>query len=461
MAHVFLEGLLALSPVDVPRVEEVSIDVTVLLFALGLAVVSTCLFGLVPALHVSRLDVSEVLKRGGSKGTVSGGGGRMQSALVVAEIALSIVLLVTAGLLLRSFQVLHQTPLGFTTERVLVAHTKYPASNDEGYRRRTLFYRDVIARMRTLPGVNAAAGVEVLPLGPENVQDVEYLVQGKPLERPGQRPTAELQVVTPEYFATMRIPILQGRDFAETDQGKPEVAIINKSLARAAFAGESPIGRRVQIHDAWMEIVGVVGDTRSTAPSTPAPPQVFASATQGAGGSLSILIRTAADEGALANTFRTIVHEMEPTVPVRFETMDDLYAEALAYPRFRSQLLGAFAGIAMLLAAVGIFSVLAHLVGQRTEEMAIRLAMGAQPSHLVGLVVSQGLRLVAIGIVLGLAGAFAVTRLLQGVLYEVSPFDIRAYFGAIALLGLVSMLAIILPALKAVRIEPLEVLRQG
>ena len=259
----------------------------------------------------------------------------------------------------------------------------------------------------------------------------------------------------------MRIPILQGRDFAETDKGKAEFAIVNESLARAAFPGVSPIGRRLQIHDAWMEIVGLVGDTRSTGPSKPAPATIFASATQGAGGSLAILIRTAADEGALANTFRTMVHEMEPTVPVRFETMDGLLAEELAYPRFRSQLLGTFAGIAVLLAAVGIFSVLAHLVGQRTEEMAIRLAMGAQPSDLVGLIVSQGLRLVAIGVVLGLAGAFAVTRLLQGILYKVSPFDMRAYLGAITLLGVVSMLAILLPAVKAVRIEPLKVLRQG
>ena len=208
-----------------------------------------------------------------------------------------------------------------------------------------------------------------------------------------------------------------------------------------------------------MEIVGVVADTRWQDPGQPPPPVIFAASAQGLGGSLSILARTSLNEESLASTLRTLLREADPSVPVRFENMEELFAGALAYPRFRTQLIGAFAGVAALLAAVGIFSVLAYLVGQRTREIAVRRAMGAQASDVIRLVVGQGLRLVAVGLVLGLAGAVTVARLLEGLLYEISPWDAGTYAGAVVLLGVTALLATLVPAIRAATIAPLIALR--
>ncbi len=209
-----------------------------------------------------------------------------------------------------------------------------------------------------------------------------------------------------------------------------------------------------------MEIVGVVGDTRWQDPSQPAPAVIYAASTQGFGNSPAILARTSVDELSLASTLRTLLHDANPTMPVKFETMDELFDSTLAYPRFRTQVIGLFAGVAALLAAVGIFSVLAYLVGQRTRELALRRALGARAADVLGLVVGQGLRLVAIGLVLGLAGALAMSRLLTGLLYEISPWDVRAYLGTIAVLGGAALLATLLPAIRAATIAPVIVLRQ-
>jgi putative ABC transport system permease protein len=463
LAAMLVRGLLALSPGDLPRLHEVRIDTAVLQFALGLSTASTLLFGLLPAVHASRLDLSHVLKQGGSKGATAGGGARLRAALVVAEVALSVVLLVAAGLLLRSFQALQQVDLGFTTERVLVAYTQYATTSDEDRLKRTRFYGDVVERLRAVPGVSAAAGVAFLPMGREYRAAADYFVRGRPEGQPGERPKAELNAVTPGYFETLGIPMRAGRDFDRTDtRERPRVAIVNETLARQAFPGESPLGKHVRRGTSapWMEIVGVAADTRWQGPSRRPAPVIFAASAQGVGGSLSILARTSLDEASLANTLRTVLREANPTLPVRFETMEELLAEALAYPRFRTQLIGAFAGVAALLAAVGLFSVLAYLVGQRTREIAVRLAVGATTGDVVRLIAGQGLRLIAVGLALGLAGAVAVARLLEGLLYEVSPWDPGTYLGALAVLGAAAVLATLIPAIRAATIEPIVALQQ-
>lgn len=464
VASTLLRGVVALSPADLPRLEEVRIDTTVLLFALGVSLVTTLLFGLIPAIHASRLDLSHMLKQGGSKGVTSGGGPRPRAALVVTEVALSVVLLATAGLLLRSFQVLQDVDLGFTKERVLVAYTQYPASNAEDRQNRTRFYADLVERLRAAPEVTAAAGVAFLPMGREYRSASDYFVQGRPEGQPGERPQAELNAITPGYFRTLDIPIRAGRDFDRTDTGdRPRVAIVNETLARTAFPGESPLGKQIRRGPPsapWMEIVGVVADTRWQDPSQPPQPVIYAASYQGVGGSLSILARSSLDEESLASTLRTLVHEADPTVPVRIETMEELFVEALAYPRFRAQLTGAFAAVAALLAAVGIFSVLAYLVGQRTREIAVRRAVGAQTADVVRLVVGQGMRLVAIGLVLGLAGTLALARLLEGLLYEISPWDVGPYVGALVVLGVAALLATLIASIRAATIAPLIALQQ-
>jgi predicted permease len=464
LALMLVQGVVALAPADLPRIDEMKIDPTVVLFALGLTLASTAIFGLAPALHAARLDLSDGLKQGGSKATASKAGTRLRSAMVVAEVALSVVLLVAAGLLLRSFVTLQHVDLGFTTDRVLVAFTEYTMGNDPaGITTRSRFFADVLDRLRAVPGVSAASGVAFLGMGREPRPPRDYFIEGRAEGRPGERPQAEMHAITADYFKTLEIPILAGRDFASTDtEERPAVTIINQTMARIAFPGESPLGRRVRVNSRapWMEIVGVVGDTRWQDPAQPPPPVFFAPSSQRWGNSLSILARTSLDRTSLANTLRTILYEANPTVAVKFETMDELFDSTLAYPRFRTQVIGLFAGVAALLAAVGIFSVLAYLVGQRTRELALRRALGARSSDVVGLIVGQGLRLVAVGLVVGLAGALAVARLLSGLLYEISPWDIGSYLATIAVLGSAALLATLFPAIRAATIAPVIVLQQ-
>jgi predicted permease len=465
VALVLIQGVVALSPANLPRIGEVRMDATVLLFALGLAFVSTVFFGLAPALHASRLNLSDALKRSGSKLTVSGGGARLRSTLVVAEVALSVILLVTAGLLVRSLLALQHVDLGFTKDRVLVAYTEYALQNDGEIPIRIRFYADVLDRLRALPGVSAASGVAYVGMGLEPRTPRDYWVDGRPEARAGEGPQAEFHAVTEDYFKTLGIPILAGRDFARTDtRGGPELIIINETLARNAFPGESPLGKRLRtgtsLRAPWMEIIGVVGDTRWQDPSQPPQAVIYASAIQGYGNSPSILARTTLDEASLATTLRQILNDANPTVPVKFETLDELFDDTLAYPRFRTQVIALFAGVATVLAAVGIFSVLAYVVGQRTRELAVRRALGAEAGDVIRLIVGKGLRLVAIGLVLGFAGSLAAARLLTGLLFEIGPWDIAAYFGTIVVLGAAALLATLLPAIRAATIAPIVVLRQ-
>jgi predicted permease len=461
LAALLVWGLVAMSPPNLPRIDEVRIDLPVLAFALGLTLLSVVAFGLLPAMNVSRLGVSDALKHGGSKGVAARGRG-LRSTLVVTEVALSVVLLAASGLLLRSFQVLHHVDLGFTTERVLVAYSQFVATNDENRRKRIVFYRDLLERLRATPGVRAASGVAFLPMGRELRPAVEYSIHGRPEQPAGERQKSELQVIAPDYFRTLDIPIRLGRDFNDGDTpDRPKVAIVNETFARMAFGAESPLGQRIRIRptDPWMEIVGVAADTRWRDPSAPPPSELFLASLQGAGGSLSILVRTTVDERSLAGTFRAVMREMNPSVPVEIETMDDLFAGALAYPRFRTQLVGGFAAVAAMLAAVGIFSVLAYLVGQRTRELAVRRAVGAQAVDVVRLIAGQGAQLIGIGLVVGLAGALAVARLLEGLLYEISPWDVSSYVGAIVVLAIAAAVGTVLPAIRAATIDPLVALR--
>ena len=464
LASMLLQGVVTLAPADLHRIDEVRMDATVVLFALGLSLVSTVIFGLVPALYASRLDLANGLKQGGSNATASRTGTRLRSALVVAEVALSVILLAAAGLLLRSFQALQHQDLGFTTDRVLVANTQYIVGEDgTGIPARIRFYQEVLDRLRAVPGVRAAAGAAYLGMGREPRAPRDYFIEGRPEGQPGERPQAEHYAITADYFKTLEIPVLAGRDFARTDtEERPGVVIINQTLARIAFPERSPLGQRLRVNSRspWMEIVGVVGDTRWQDPTLPAPPAFFSPSTQRWGNSLALLVRTSVDEMSHARTLRTLLYEADSTVPVQFETLEELFGSRLTYPRFRAQVIALFASVAALLAAVGIFSVLAYLVGQRTRELAVRRALGATAANVMALIMRPGLRLVAIGLVLGLVGALASARLLTSLLWEVSPWDAGAYLSTIAVLGGAALLATLVPAVRAATISPTLVLQQ-
>jgi predicted permease len=440
----------------------------VLTFGLGISALALLSFALVPALRVARVDLMNGL-RGGSKLVTPGGGARLRSTLVVSQVAMSVVLLVAAGLLLRSFVLLQQVDLGYTRDRLVFAYMQHPVSEDSQeefertLRQRIAFYVGLLERLRGVPGVSAAAGVTFLPMGKEIRATRDMFVEGRSATQLGERPQAEFYAITPDFFATLGIPFRAGRDFSYTSdtRGGPPTAIVNEAFVRTVLGGEPALGRHVRWQEGgeWWEIVGVVGDARWQRPGLPPQPTLFVSSLTGIGTSLSVVARTSLDEEVVTSTLGSLVRELNPTVPVRLETMDDLLGSVLARPRFLALVVGVFAAFAGLLAAVGLFSVLAYMVGQRRRELAVRQALGARSADVLAMILGQGFRLVAAGLLLGLVAALAVTRLLQGLLYGVGPWDAATYAGAATALGVVALVATLLPARRAAAIAPLIALQ--
>jgi predicted permease len=407
--------------------------------------------------------------RGGSKLIAGGGGARLRSAFAIAQVALSVVLLVTGGLLLRSFLLLQNVELGFATDRVALAYMQYAVNEDDferqrrEIRERSEFYVELLERLRRVPGVSSAAGITFLPMGPGDPRPArDIFVEGTPSGQLGERPQAEFYAITPNYFATLEIPFRAGRDFVGTDTAEaPPVAVVNEAFVRSVLSGQAALGQRIRWNERgpWMEIVGVVGDTRWQNPSLPAPPTMFVSSLTGLGTSLSVVARTSLDAEALATTLGSLVRELNPTVPFRVDTLNDRFEGELAPSRLLAFVVGVFAAIAALLAAVGLFSVLAYMVGQRRRELAVRQALGAKFADVVTMIVAQGLRLTAAGLLIGLIVTLTVTRLLQGLLYEVSAWDTATYAGAVAVLGIAALLAALLPAVRAATIPPVVALQ--
>jgi putative ABC transport system permease protein len=461
-------ALAALAPGDVPRIDEVQIDGWVLAFTFGISVTASLLFGLAPALHASRVDLNESLKLGGSRTTAGGAAGRLRGTLVVAEIAISVVLLAGAGLLIKSFVALHNVALGFRPENVLVMETSVPSSNEESARRALGFYKDLLAQIPTIPGVVAAGGTAAPP--GRTMSNGSYFIGRLP--GPGDRyvtaPQAIFSVVTPGAFRALDIPQRRGRDFSGQDSADaPSAAIINEALARAAFGRKDPIGSSIVCgldlrSIKPMRIVGVVGDVRQNGPASPAKPEIYMPFEQHAerATDLSVLVRTTSTPLAMAETLRRKAAAISPDVPLRFTTMQAELGENVAAPRFRTLLLAIFAGLAVLLAMAGVYGVMAYVVGQRTGEIGLRIALGADPAQVMKLVMGQGLKLAGMGLAIGLAAAFAASKLLTKLLFEVKPTDPATYAGVGLLLGAVALAACYGPARRAMRVDPLAALRQ-
>ncbi len=459
-------ALVALAPANVPRLAETSIDGWVLLFTLGVSVIASLLFGLAPALHSSRVDLNDALKQGGARAVVGGGAGRMRGALVVAEIALSVILLAGAGLLIKSFIALHNVALGYHPEHVLVMESSVPAGDLASSRRATRFYKDLLRDIAALPGVSSAGATRTTP--GHVMSNGSYWLDRLPArEQMGANaPQAVFSVVSPGAFATLGIPLHTGRDFNAADEYEaPFTAIVNQALVRQSFPGSDPIGRVIFCGlDSMngMKIVGVVGDVRQSGPSREPSPEIYMPYQQHPGPStaLNVLVRTTIDPGVLQETLRRKTRERSPDVPVKFTSMDASFAETVAAPRFRTLLLGIFAGLAVCLAMAGVYGVMAYLVSQRSNEIGLRMALGASPRDVSRLVLREGMLLAGAGLVLGLAGAIAATRLLTSMLFEVKPGDPATYAAVAALLGVVALAASYIPARRASRVDPLVALRQ-
>lgn len=457
--------LVALSPKGLLRLNEIGLDGRVLAFTIFVSLLTGVIFGLAPALHASKLDLTESLKEGGRSGTTGARGNRVRSLLIVTEVALALMLLVGAGLLGRSFLRLQRASPGFNAEHVLALNLNLPlARYDEP--QQAAFYRQLLARVETLLGIDAAGVVSPLPLSGDQIE-VTFETDGRPTAK-GERPSAEFRTASPNYFRAMSIPLLKGRDFtARDDMKSPGVVIVNETLARQIFPGEDPIGKRIKPgmsvgnDPALMrEIVGVVGDVKHQSLSSEAGAEVYVPHAQIPFGGMTLVARTGIDPQSLAATMRNEVNKLDKDIPVyNIRTLDDYLAASVAQPRFNTLLLGIFAGVALFLTMIGLYGVISYSVTERTHEIGIRVALGAQTSDVLKLVVKQGMWLALIGVGVGLAAALALTRLLASLLYDVSATDPVTFIGVSLLLIAVALLACLVPARRAMKVDPMTALR--
>jgi predicted permease len=457
------KALVAFAPPDVPRLDEVAVNGTVLLFTLGLCVIVSVLFGLPPALQAARVDVNDPLRQ--SSGRVAGGRGRrMREGLIVAEIALAVVLVATSTLLVRSLIALQQAPLGFQPDHVLLMQATAPPRGADWSNSRA-FFQGLLGDVAQVPGVLAAGAM----MGPPGRVSSEsgYWIDRMPEKSPlGTARPAVMNVIAPGAFAALGIPIRQGRDFRDGDSSdSAQVVIVNEALARAAFRERDPIGRQIVAgYDSKdpMTIVGVVGDIRQHGPDREPQPEVYMPYQQHFynGATLFVVVRTATDPAAVGPSIERKARERSPQVSVRSSTMNALLADHVATPKFRAWLLSLFGVVALCLAMAGVYGVMAYVAGQRSKEIGVRMALGASARSVLWLMLGRGLKLTAVGLATGVLGAIASGRLVSGMLFQVKPDDVVTYTGVVVGLGLLSLLATYIPARRATRIDPLHVLRQ-
>jgi putative ABC transport system permease protein len=461
-----IDALRAGNPADAakyaPGWDQLGINSTVLLFTLGLSVISGIVFGLAPALQVSKPNLNDSLKEG-TRGTTSTSH-RLRSSLVVFEIALSLVLLVGAGLLTRSFLSLLRTDPGFNPDHVLTMTLVLPGAKYKDEPSRAAFYNDLVQRVKAQPGVQSAAFVNYLPLGGANSSD-SYLIEGEPEPPPGQEHEGRYRVATPDYFRTMEIPIVRGRAFAEQDKaGATPVVIVNETLARQHWPGQDPIGKRIRFYGpperaGWMEIVGVVKDVKHEL-NIPVTPEYYLPHAQDAWNAMILVARTSVEPSSLAGVLRQQVWAIDKDQPVfDVKTMAEVRSSSVALYSFSSVMLAIFAGVALVLAAVGIYGVMAFAVTQRTQEIGIRMALGARTADVLKLVVTNGMKLAVLGIGIGIAGAWAVTRFIQKLLVGVEPTDLLTFSLVSLCLFVAAFIACYLPARRATKVDPLIALR--
>jgi predicted permease len=471
MAHWGLNLLVALSPADLPRAKEAGIDGRVLGFALGLSLFVGILFGLAPALQASKADLNEGLK-GGSRGSTESRRNRVRSLLVVTEVALSLMLLIGAGLFVKSFLRLQEVDPGFNTEKLLVVRVALPRTRYSKTGAVVSFYDQLSSRIETLPGVQSAGAVSIHPLSTSRVS-MDFTIDGRPLPSLEEVPAAQYRMVSPSYFRTMNIPVLKGREFTDMDTERTAgVVIINENLARRFWPNENPVGWHLWIKEGdptprGVEIVGVVGNVKQFelegdptfdlyAPYRQIP-EVLASM---AANNMSWVVRVGPDPMTLADAVRREAQIVDRDVPASLAgTMEQLVAGSVAPRRFNSFLLGIFAGTALLLALMGIYAVMSYSVTQRTQEIGIRMALGAQQGNVVRLLVAQGLKVIMMGVAVGLVGAIALTAVISSLLFGISAIDPPVFLIISMLFACVALLASYIPARKATKVDPIIALR--
>ncbi len=462
LARWSLDALVPMAKGALPFSSDFPLDGRVFGFLLSIALLSGIVFGIVPALQVSRDNLRDSLTEAGGKTTGSGRQQLFRNALVVLEIAVSLVLLVGAGLLLRGFLALSGTEPGLDARNVLTVHLPVPEAQIKGSTPR--LFRPVLEKIRSLPGVRSAALISMLP-----IQDAwtnrYFSIEGRPAPQPGHKPLAEFRVASPGVFHSLGIPMLRGRDFTESDgESGPMMVIINEALAHKYFSEEDPLGQRLNLEGEVFTIGGIVGNIRQAGLDRKPLPEIYMPYAAGEAmdwlGDAVLVIRTSIPPESLTHEVRAAVASVNPALPLyNVLTMEQVIDESLASRRLNLWLLAIFAGIALVLSASGLYGVISYLVAQRTREIGMRIALGAQTRDVIGLVMRQGAILTGAGILVGLLGAFAFTRVLQSTLYGVSARDPLTYAAFASLLAAIALLATWLPAIRAARVDPMLSIR--
>lgn len=458
--------LVALSPSSLPRTNEIGVDAWVLSFTVLLCLASSVLFGLAPALQTSSVDLNAALKQGGTRSGTGESSGRLRNALVVAQIALSVVLLIASGLLLKSLFAITHVDLGFDPSHVLAMRTSVPSSDLASARRAASFYTRLVENVREFPGVTSIAAAEGTPAGGFMSNGGYWLEGGSaPGVNGSSAPQAGFPVVTPGYFQTLGIPIVKGRDFDAGDRYEsPFVAIISESLARKSFPDSDPLGKRIMcgLDSAnWMTIVGVVRDIRMQDPTTPPEPELYMPYLQHPykATAMRVLVKTPLEPHAFESALQKQVRDLNAEVPARFTTLETMLSDSISASRFRAALVGLFGALALCLAIAGVYGVMAYTVSQRSPEIGVRIALGGQPSDITRLILLQGMQLSLVGLVIGVVGAFSMTRFVSGFLFGTPANDPATFVAVSALLLAAALTACIVPARRAVRVDPLVALR--
>jgi putative ABC transport system permease protein len=457
--------LVALGKENIPRALHIGLDWRVLAFTGAVSVLTGLVFGLVPAIHSSKTELTESLKEG-TRGSGEGARrNRVRGLLVVSELAIAVVLLVGAGLLIQSLWRLQNVSPGFESENLLtfvvgIPDVRYPVEKQEP------FYRDLVAGLTALPGVRSAGAVIPLPLS-GNAFSISFETEGRPVAK-GDEPSADFFAISDDYFKTLGVSILKGRDFTERDSAKaPGVIIVNQAFARKFFPNEDPVGKRIKPgmmtyegKPDWREIVGVVADVRNRNLSSDLRAGYFVPQAQVPFNQMTMIVRTTGDPHAVITAVQNVVHSMDSELPVfDMKTMDDYIGATVAAPRFNATLLVIFASVALVLTIVGLYGVMSYSVAQRTNEIGIRMALGAQTNDVLRLIVAQGFKLVLFGLGLGLLGALASMTLISSLLFGVTWKDPLTFVVVTLLLGFVALLACYVPARRATRLDPLHALR--
>jgi putative ABC transport system permease protein len=449
-------ALIALAPADIPRLAEVGLSLRMLLFTTVVSTATALGVGLLPALRASRPDLRNAIDGSAAIGPASRGSGRLRATLVVTQVALVAVLAVVAGLLVRSYASVRSVDTGFDSDGLLTVSVS--ASGDDFQQ----FLQEALRRIRHVPGVQSAAMVRPLPLGPGTFagERYEFQIPGEANSDAERQPRADLRFVSPGFFRTMGIPLLAGRDFSDRDDaGAPPVVVLSQATAKRFWPQASPVGAHIRFGDALAEVIGVVADIKQTSLEEVTEPAAYASFAQFGRRGMSFVLRTQAPVAVLKPVQKAI-WALHPEQPIQnVASMDQLVADALAGRRFSMSMLTAFALLALFLAALGIYGLVAYAVGRRVREIGIRIALGAQPMSLLRLIIRRAVTLVAVGVVVGLALAAASTPLIQRLLFGVGRFDPWVFLGSAIILLLVATFACVLPAHRAARVDPMEVLR--